>query len=138
MQLEQKLAVGKTLRSSIYETAAWGKEDQPSFLNFALAIDTSHSVEEILAIAQDIEAHFGRQRIELWGQRTLDIDILFFGKNCLETEVLTVPHPGIAQRRFVLVPMLEIAPELVHPFLGKTINELLEECEDGLDVRVFE
>lgn len=136
--LEEKLADGAVRRSRFYETAAWGKEDQPSFLNLALAFDTQSSAEEILKITQSVENYFGRQRTELWGQRTLDIDILFFGNNCFETKGLTIPHPGIAQRKFALIPIVEIAPDFVHPVLGETMEALLATCKDELEVKIFE
>lgn len=124
-------------KSSLYETAAWGKEDQPDFLNMALCIETSLTPEQLLQATQTIEQHLGRQRDVKWGQRTLDIDILFYGSEIVNLPNLKVPHPYIQDRRFALVPLHEIAPQLVHPGLAKTIAALLQNCPDKLEVRLF-
>lgn len=120
--------------SALYETAAWGKEAQPKFLNSVLAIATTLSAEELLTKIQTIENLAGRQREEVWGARTLDIDILFYDHDIIQTADLTIPHPFIQDRRFVLTPLCEIAPDLVHPVLHKTITELLAHCPDTLEV----
>ncbi len=132
------LARGQVTCSSVYETAAWGKEDQPAFLNMAVGMDTTLTPELVLAATRQIEQSFGRQRIERWGERTLDIDILFYGQEVINSPQLTIPHPQIQARRFALVPMSEIASDLVHPILRKTILQLLQECTDSLEVKVFE
>jgi 2-amino-4-hydroxy-6-hydroxymethyldihydropteridine diphosphokinase len=135
-ELEQ--TVGNiTAQSSLYETAAWGKEDQPDFLNMALCIETNLTPEALLQATQTIEQHMGRQRAIHWGQRTLDIDILFYGSEVVDIPNLKVPHPYIQDRRFALVPLHEIAPQLVHPALHKTIAELLATCPDTLEVRLL-
>ncbi|OJW83688.1 MAG: 2-amino-4-hydroxy-6-hydroxymethyldihydropteridine diphosphokinase [Bacteroidetes bacterium 46-16] len=123
-----------TDRSAIYETAAWGLEDQPDFLNMALCLNTKLSPEELLQCTQSIEQQLGRQRTIKWGQRTLDIDILFYDKDIIDIPGLKVPHPYIQDRRFALVPLADIAPGFVHPQLHKTIAELLEICPDPLPV----
>lgn len=123
--------------SSVYETAAWGKEDQPSFLNIAIGMQTTRPPQLVLAACRQIEASFGRQRTELWGQRTLDADIIFYGDKIIQSPELTIPHAQIEHRRFTLMPMAEIAPQLVHPVLSKTILQLLDECKDTLLVRAI-
>lgn len=120
--------------SSIYETEAWGKEDQQSFLNQALKIGTSQSANEVLENCLAIELALGRKRMEKWAERTIDIDILFFNNEVINAPRLTVPHPEIQKRRFALIPMLQLAPRLMHPILDKTIEQLEEECIDPLEV----
>ncbi|MBS1774400.1 MAG: 2-amino-4-hydroxy-6-hydroxymethyldihydropteridine diphosphokinase [Bacteroidetes bacterium] len=135
--LEQ--SIGKIVaKSSLYETAAWGKEDQPDFLNMALCIETQLSPQQLLQSILQTEIQLGRHRTVKWGQRTIDIDILFYGNEVIDTPDLKVPHPYIQERRFALVPMNEIAPELLHPILQKTIAELLVSCPDKLEVRLKE
>jgi len=121
--------------SSLYETAAWGVEDQPDFLNKAICIETVLDPFALLKILNDIEAAFGRQRHTRWGQRTLDIDILLYNSEVVDTPTLKIPHPAITQRRFTLEPLAEIAPNLVHPLHHKTITELLAICPDPLPVK---
>lgn len=128
--------VGKIIATSaLYETAAWGREDQPAFLNQALAIRTNLSTDQLLVQCQAAERHAGRQRHERWGSRTLDVDILLFGDVVIDEPSLTVPHKRLAERRFALVPLTEIAGPLVHPQLGATISELLACCPDPLPVQ---
>jgi 2-amino-4-hydroxy-6-hydroxymethyldihydropteridine diphosphokinase len=123
------------LVSSIYETAPWGKTDQPDFLNQVLLVDTKFSPEELLKAILSIEEIGGRKRTVKNAPRTIDIDILFYNDLILEKPGLTIPHPRIAVRRFVLEPLNEISPEFIHPVFGKTIRELLLECKDELGVK---
>lgn len=120
--------------SSVYRTAAWGKEDQPDFLNQVLLVHTPLSAFELLQRVQQIELKAGRQRVEKYGPRLLDIDILLFNNDIINTPHLQVPHPQMANRRFVLVPLAEIAPQVVHPVTGHTILQLLQQCPDTLAV----
>ena len=122
------------LKSSLYETKAWGREQQPNFLNKALGINTKLNAFEILKIIQNIEIKLGRKRVEHWGSRTIDIDILFYENEIIDTEDLKIPHPLINMRKFVLSPLLEIIPDFIHPGLKKTIRELYLICEDKLEV----
>jgi 2-amino-4-hydroxy-6-hydroxymethyldihydropteridine diphosphokinase len=124
-------------QSAIYDTAAWGKTDQQSFLNQALAIKTPFSAPALMQHILQTEEAMGRKRQEKYDPRIIDIDILFFNNAIIDTPFLTVPHPQLPNRRFALVPMNEIAPRLVHPVLQKTVQELLLHCPDKLEVRKF-
>jgi len=120
--------------SSLYKTAAWGLEDQPAFLNQVLAVETILDGPTLLAACQAAEQQQGRERRVHWGARTLDVDILFFGQEIIVAPSLTVPHPALPARRFALVPLAELASQLVHPQLHRTIAELLAACPDQLAV----
>jgi 2-amino-4-hydroxy-6-hydroxymethyldihydropteridine diphosphokinase len=122
-------------RSSLYQTAAWGKQQQPDFLNQVLHIKTSLTPESLLSKALAIEQAMGRIRIEKWGQRLIDIDILYFNDAIISESNLQLPHPGIAARRFVLEPLTEIAPDFIHPVLMKSNKALLASCTDPLVVK---
>ena len=122
-------------QSAVYETAAWGKTDQAAFLNQALVLTTLLTAQELLTTILSVEEEMGRRRMEKFGPRVIDIDILFFNDAIIQEPNLTVPHPQLQNRRFALAPMQEIAPELVHPVLHKTIEQLLKECPDQLEVR---
>jgi 2-amino-4-hydroxy-6-hydroxymethyldihydropteridine diphosphokinase len=124
-------------KSSIYETAPWGKTDQPSFLNQVLEIDTPLTPIALLNSILKIELSLGRQRKEKYDARTIDIDILYFEDEQLNTLELTIPHPKIHERRFVLIPLAEIAPNLIDPSIGLPIISLLDNCIDKLEVSVF-
>jgi 2-amino-4-hydroxy-6-hydroxymethyldihydropteridine diphosphokinase len=120
--------------SSYYETAAWGLEDQPAFLNQVLAVCTALPAPELLAACQATEQQAGRERKQHWGARTLDVDILLYGQEIIATPTLVVPHPALPARRFALVPLAEVAPQQLHPQLHQTVAELLTNCPDPLAV----
>lgn len=122
-------------RSPIYETAAWGKTDQPAFLNQVLAIETTLAPERLMQTLLHIEAAMGRVRMEKMGPRIIDLDILLIDDLIIQTPLLTVPHPALPQRRFVLTPLADIAPNIVHPIMQQTIAHLLQICPDMLDVQ---
>lgn len=122
-------------KSSVYETAAWGKTDQPAFLNQALLLDTSFSASRLMTLILETEEKMGRIRTEKYASRIIDIDILLFNKEIIESPHVHVPHPQLPNRRFALLPLKEIAPRYKHPVLHKTITQLLKECPDKLEVR---
>lgn len=134
-QCDQQL--GKLInQSSIYQTAAWGRTDQQDFLNQVIAIETDHSPEACLSICQQIEHQLGRERHEHWGPRTIDLDLLLMEDRIVETKDLILPHPRLAIRRFVLVPLCEVAPRAEHPLLKRSMRRLLTACrDDGAVVR---
>ncbi len=123
--------------SSIYETAAWGKTDQPFFLNQALELDTPLNAKQLIRRILKIEKIMGRIRDEKYGPRLIDIDILLFNNEKHNYQFLKVPHPEMQNRRFALLPLTEIAPEVVHPVMNKTIATLLKECMDMLQVKKY-
>ena len=121
--------------SSLYETDAWGKTNQPAFLNRVVKIETVLPPRQILQQAQAIEKTMGRVRVEKWKERIIDIDILYIDQQIMDSPVLKVPHPEIPNRRFTLVPLNEIAPDFVHPVYKKNQHQLLLACKDPLAVR---
>ncbi len=135
--IEEK-GVGKiVVASSIFQTEAWGRHDQPDFLNQVIQIETSLPAAQLLQQLLAIEAEMGRHRTRKNDPRIIDIDILFYDDAVINEPELIVPHPLLQNRRFVLVPLQEIAPTLLHPVLHKTISQLLDECADPLHVYKF-
>ena len=116
-------------RSSLYETAPRELLDQPLFLNAVLEVETGLFPMQLLARVREIERQMGRRRMTPKGPRNIDIDILFYGRAVIAAAELEVPHPRIAQRRFVLEPLAEIAPDFRHPLTGKTAHEMLAVLE---------
>lgn len=122
-------------KSGLYETAAWGKEDQPSFLNIAIGVETKLTAIEVLDKALFIEQDLGRVRKERWGARLIDIDLIFYANEVInDNERLQLPHPRMQERRFVLEPLAEIAGNVVHPVFNCSVDSLLTALKDNLPV----
>ena len=128
-------AVEKT--SSLYETEPWGMSNAKNFLNIALKLTTDLTAFQLLDLLLKTEEQLGRTRNPLsteYESRPIDIDILFYGSKIIQTDQLTIPHPHLQIRKFVLVPLSEIAAEFLHPVFQKTIVTLLNECPDNLEI----
>ena len=125
------------LGSSIFESEPWGGKSQGNYLNQVLVFETSIQSEEVLNIILGIDVKLGRQREEKWGNRTMDIDILYFGNKIFQSKRLNIPHPYIQDRRFVLEPLAEILPDFMHPILNIANRELLENCLDRSIVKIY-
>jgi len=121
-------------KSHVYETEAWGKEDQPNFYNIAVSFETELEPYALLRLVNKIEDELGRKRNEKWGERIIDLDIITYDDKIIYDKRLIIPHRLMSERNFVLVPMIEIAEDWIHPILEKTIDELYIECEDTCDV----
>ena len=128
------LGVKKKKLSSLYETEPWGNTNQSAFLNIAGIFETAFSPLELMNKILSIENLMGRRREKKWEPRIIDIDILFYGNEIVNANGLIIPHPETEKRKFVLIPLAEIASEFIHPVLKKTMRELLNECKDSLSV----
>jgi len=116
--------------SPLYRTEPVGKKDQGWFINGVIAVETSLRPREFLDFLLDIERKMGRERVERWGPRVIDLDILFYGAEVLNEDGLQIPHPQLPERKFVLIPLRDIAPHFEHPLLAKTISQILSELPD--------
>ncbi|MEY3918649.1 MAG: 2-amino-4-hydroxy-6-hydroxymethyldihydropteridine diphosphokinase [Bacteroidota bacterium] len=130
--------IGKiSVYSSIYQTEAWGPIPQADFLNQVILVSTSLAPQACLTKMLAIEKEFGRERKERWGPRTLDLDILYYSDVVIAEADLTIPHPRIAERKFILTPLVEIAPSFQDPLSRKTMLELVDACTDTSNVNRF-
>lgn len=128
--------IGETIQSSsLYATSAWGNTNQPDFLNQVIIVQSDFSARNTMDTILKIEENMGRIRTQKNAPREIDIDILFFNNDIINLHDLSVPHPLLQERKFVLIPLKEIAPDFKHPILLKTTQELLEMCTDSLDVQ---
>lgn len=133
-----KRDIGKITReSNLYVTAAWGNTNQPDFLNQVIVVETKISAFQTIKSILAIEKKMGRIRTIKNAPRVIDIDILFFNKEVISEKDLTVPHPEIQNRRFVLIPLNELSPNFKHPVFQQSIHYLLKKCKDRLDVKKF-
>lgn len=134
-ELFEKNGIKIIKESRIYESEPVGYKNQRKFLNGVLEISTSLSARELLKTLQEIEKKMGRRPETFrWGPRIIDLDILFYGEEIISEDGLDIPHPEIPKRRFVLLPLAEIAPDFVHPVLERDISNLLKECPDNSEV----
>ena len=137
ISLLAKYAGEVLIRSAIYETAPWGLTTQSSFLNQAITLRTSFSALNLLKEILNIEKEMGRIRMQKWEPRIIDIDILFFNEEVIQSDTLIVPHPLLQERRFALVPLNEILSSFIHPVFKCTISELVEHCVDQQVVDLY-
>ncbi len=123
-----------SVQSSFYETQPWGKTDQPNFINMAIALDSQLTPEQLFEKLKNMEVEAGRIPSEKWGPRALDIDILYAGDTIIESDNLIIPHKGIYERNFVLIPLMEIAGEFEDPVKKITIDDIYDQCNDTSEV----
>lgn len=123
--------------SPVYETQPVGYDDQKWFLNLVIEVQTNFDPLSLLEYLSSIEKQMGRNREVKWGPRNIDIDILLYNNQVVDSKELTMPHPLMHERRFVLTPLAQIAPQLLHPILEKSVEELLRICKDKSIVRLF-
>lgn len=133
--LVERGAIYAPVCSQVYETAPVGYTEQPAFLNIVVAAGTLLLPEKLLAVCREVETALGRVQREKWHEREIDIDLLLYRNKIIARENFSVPHPAMHQRRFVLVPAVEIVPDMMHPALCRTLAELLAACNDDAAVR---
>jgi 2-amino-4-hydroxy-6-hydroxymethyldihydropteridine diphosphokinase len=122
-------------KSAVYETQSWGRTDEPDYLNQVVFLQTELSASIVLSKILAIETDMGRRRYQKWGSRLIDIDILFYNDEIIKQNGLEIPHPELHNRRFTLEPLVEVAPDLIHPILNKTVSELKKDLTDSLVVK---
>lgn len=137
LQMIDKEVGNIQITSSLYRTAAWGPIPQPDFMNVAIMLHSILPPQILLKKILGIESRLGRKRTVKYGPRTIDIDMLFYGTEVIKSKKLTVPHPEIANRKFVLMPCCEIIPHFIHPILNLSIKQLLVICKDELEVTLW-
>lgn len=123
--------------SKIYQTAAWGNTDQADFLNQGINVETDLSAEELMHVLLAIESKMGRERMQKWEPRIIDLDIIFYRQEIHQTSLIQIPHPELQNRAFVLQPLLDLNPQFKHPILQQSIAELWDLCPDQLSVSIF-
>ena len=131
IQKIEKYFNSKSVVAHFYETPPWGNENQSRFINTAIYLHTDISIDQCLKKVQTIEEEMGRLKTEKWGPRIIDIDILFYEYDVLETDIITVPHQHLHQRAFVLKPLQDILPNFIHPLKNKTIIQLIKDIDDN-------
>lgn len=134
LHIEEQISPVENM-SSLYETASWGKTNEPEYINQVLNLKSSLEPREILEHVISIEKQMGRERDEKWGSRIIDIDILFYGDRIVDEPDLIIPHPYLHERRFTLAPLDELIPNFIHPLLEKSINHLYCSLKDNLAVK---
>ena len=131
--------IGIVLKESpIYQTEPWGGVEQAPYYNQVLWVKTVRSLEDAFRKCQILEQKMGRQRLQKWGPRVIDVDVLYYNQEQVNTATLTVPHRHLHERRFVLQPLCDIAPDYRHPILNQTTTELLAVCPDQLSICMLE